>query len=273
MYTIWRTGHHINEEVTKAIRIGSQKLSPHEPEFLVKDVSLRSPGDPVNHSIAYGILRGTADVFKDCDAQHKEWWEIDRGYFKPAHFNGYYRISLKRTRAYYSDEVAGGLPDDRFQALNVAIHPWRQEAKGYILLCPPTEPVCEFYGVNRNHWIDEFTKQAKEASGRLVRIRDKDTTTPLRYDLMECHAVITYNSNVALDALASGVPAISCNSEVRQWNNLTVFDLKKPYSELIACNRLKLFRFLSYCQFTLDEFKKGYAWKTANDVQKYGGLY
>ena len=35
----------------------------------------------------------------------------------------------------------------------------------------------------------------------------------------------------------------------------------------IEPNRLGLFKWLSYCQFKLDEIKSGFAWKTINNFQ------
>lgn len=270
MYTIWRTGHPINEEVTRALRIGSLRLSDTHEGFTVLHVDERKKDLPINASIAYGILRGTGDIFHACDTDRKEWWEVDRGYFKPKHYDGYYRISLQGTRARYVPEVADCLPDDRWNALGINLAPWRSADKGCILLVPPTEPVAEFYGFDRNQWINEYTAKLRDKTDRRIVLREKDTTVPLQYALADCYCVVTYNSNVALEALIRGVPAIGGNCEIKHWNGFGVHnindDLRRP-------DRLKLFRFLSYCQFTLEEFNTGYAWKTANDIQKYGGLY
>ena len=84
----------------------------------VRDASLYD-GDPV-HSIAYGVLRGTGNIFRDCIANSKEFWEIDRGYFRAKHFSGYYRISLNDMRASYNKL---GLPRDRWDKLELNISP------------------------------------------------------------------------------------------------------------------------------------------------------
>ncbi len=266
MHTIWHTDHVINKTVTRAFYEGMQAVSTTKrTQYLPVDL-YREP----TPSISYGILRGTGDIFKDCMRQGKEWWEIDRGYFGANHFHGYYRISLNGLRAQYRHH---DLPRDRLDALGITYAPWQKNGK-HVLLCPPTEVVSNFLGVEE-YWSNLLKNKIRDwekisqLEGREIRVREKDSKTPLSEDLKDCHCVITYNSNVAIDALRAGIPAIGVDygAEIRSWNHLGV--IESNGLDIYQSDRESLFRYLSYCQFTLDEMRSGYAWEKCQEIQRY----
>lgn len=258
MYTLWRTGHPINEEVTKAFRIGSLKLSRGDG-FVVKDTAYLEHEKHAVPSVAYGILRGTDRVFKWCESENKEWWEIDRGYFGAHHYSGYYRISLRNTRAKFTPIE---LPRTRCRFI---FEPYKTGR--HILLCPPTAPVSEFFELPDN-WVELKTAEIRKYSDRPIIVRHKDSARDLAWDLENAHCVVTYNSNTAIDALIRGIPAFSESPDVMGWLGGGVELIEQPFNY----ERDTLFTFLSHCQFTLEEFKTGFAWMHAQAVQKYGCL-
>lgn len=252
MYTLWKTGHPINETVMQAFYVGSVRLSDTDTGFTMKDVSLYDKDKPLLPAISYGILRGTGDIFRDCMAKDVEWWEIDRGYFKPHHFDGYYRLSLNSTSAIYNTPT--NVPEDRWRTLGINLSPMVKR-EGFALVCPPTAHVAKFYDINVDAWIAMVKEHVEN-----VKVRPKSEITPIEVDLAKCREVITYNSNVGIEALIKGIPV----TYVRQdWQDRHIYDGE---------NREALFHYLAYCQFTLDEFKSGEAWKTVVALQKYGEL-
>lgn len=259
LYTVWKTEHYINRFVTEAFYEG---LLKHEPKAKLRSVSDYNPRE-VKHAISYGILRGTDSIYKLSTSNSQEYWEIDRGYFKPAHFEGYYRVSKNDLRASY---VKGRLPTDRFEMLRIHFAPWRTNGK-HILVCPPTAAVAQFTGLDLQQWIISVEDEIHRYSDRPIIIRGKDSKTPLQQDLHNCHCVITYNSNVAIDALLAGIPVISLDylTDIYPWNRLRIHDIETD--GLCVANRADLFSFLSYCQFTLEEFKAGKAWELCQTVQ------
>lgn len=268
MYTIWRTGHPFNDTVTNEFRKGSLFLSPEEPLFTIKDVSLYRPNEKPPASVSYGILRGADTIFKACQTHNVEFWEIDRGYFRPGHFDGYYRISLNHTRVAYNPDI--DLPSDRWKQLKIEIEPWKKEEIGHILFLPPTEAVADFYGFDLDQWVDTIQRDLINYTDRPVvtRYKNDNRNTPIEYDITGAHCVLGYNSNSLVEALIQGVPAIQLQAaDILGWNRYTLKDIE---GDLKDCDREKFFRFLSYSQFTLSEFAKGYGWKTAQIIQKYG---
>jgi len=256
VYIIYRTGHPINERIVSDFRKGTANLSPSHCGFKIVHTS-DYDGNP-KPCISYGILRGNEQIFKDCRSKGVEFWEIDRGYFNPSDhtsgkFDGYYRITMNGMRAEYNHELHGHLPNDRFNRLGIEMKNSGEpvyDTGGAVLICPPTDAVCEFEGIDLMKWISDAVSKYKN---RPHKIRFKGSMTPLQSELSRCSLVVTHNSNVIIDALKAGVAVDS------------------PYTKNMV-DRYNYFKYLTYCQFTLDEFKSGYAWETAIKLQKYGAL-
>jgi hypothetical protein len=268
MYTIWRTGHPINDEVSKALHIGT-KFEIKHTELLPLEKNLRP-------AIAYGILRGTGlpgrntgdtSIFRECDKRGLEWWEVDRGYFGAKHFDGYYRISLGDMQAKY---VKMDLPEGRMRKMPFELLNNMPRGR-QVLLCPPTEPVEVFYGMTPGKWLEDMREEIPKYTDRRIKVRDKRTaSTPLELDLDDAWCVVTFNSSVGIDAALREIPVISSeHSVLHKW---AINDISCIEKGLVRGDRIELLKFLSYCQFTLEEFRSGYAWETAMRVQKYGSL-
>ena len=84
--------------------------------------------------------------------------------------------------------------------------------------------------------------------------------------LDSAYAVVTFNSNVAIAALLKGIPAFILDGS-NQTPSLEALNNKRRFFD-----RKKLFAFLAYSQFTLEEFRSGKAWFLAQQIQKYGVL-
>lgn len=252
-YVLWKTSHDINESVMDFVQKGLKDPMRHTTLY----------DGVIKPSVSYGILRGTGQIFNDCYNNGIEYWELDRGYFKPNHFDGYYRVSHMNMQAHFRDIDA---PDNRFKALRIKILPWRKKTTERILVVPPTQAVAAFYKFDREKWLDETLETLSNFE---IKIRDKTDSQPLNDDLDYSYCVVTYNSNMAMDALIRGIPAIatSHNSIVNTWNGLAIDDISN-YNKLVSFDREKLFNYASYCQFKLEELVKSKTWETLRDIQK-----
>lgn len=79
------------------------------------------------------------------------------------------------------------------------------------------------------------------------------STLSLDEDLARCRVLVTLGSNVAIDALAAGVPAHVLGDHPCQ--------IFRDYS-----TRIEFFADLSYCHWTLDEYHSGEAWADIKSV-------
>lgn len=260
MIYIWKTSHLINQEVTKSVHAGYPESIVKTTEFA--EAYQKQPNKKV--AVGYGILRGTADVFYTNAAAGLDFYEIDRGYINPKHFDGYYRISLNDMQAKYKDI---DLPDDRLKRLSYA-YKNLYNPKGHILVAPPTEAVECFYGLKPGLWQQAIVDTLGNC-GRKVIVRKKTDTMPIQQALADAACVVTYNSNLALDATLARIPCVTdLHSIFSGWNANTLSHILEDKLEVPTEDKIdKLLRFMSYNQFTLEEFTKGLPWKILRQIK------
>lgn len=269
-YAIWDTGHYISKEVTKAVMQGTG--------FPIKDTNLWrrevNSARPWKNAIGYGVLRGNSHVYEQTQMAGKDWWNTDKGFFYPGHFKGFYRIAKNRLQPKY---IGDEMNPDRWNSLNIKLRKMREpEHKPHILLCPPTKAMLDFHQPpfaeedEMEVWkTPEKTKAELEKYTDIpIKVRNKGESTPLEWDLENCYSVVTFNSNVAIKAIIQGVPAITSPYHVvNTWNALDLTSIEDIDLDWFEVMREKLFIFLSWCQFNLNEFRDGWAWKISQEVQ------
>lgn len=207
----------------------------HEIADTVSDLIGELPDGDYN--CAYGILRH--DLF----GGSKVWFEVDKGFFEAGHYDGNYRISFLGTQPVYS-------PAGPREKCLLDFAPWQVGNKGYTLILPPTEHVCQFFNINLAEWLSNALRQA----GPSYRVRYKASTLPL--DLNHVGKVITFNSTVGVEALRLGIPVIS------DPEHSTIGSYCKYIGGIDGYDRTEVFSFLSAHQFKLDE--KGKIWGLIN---------
>lgn len=242
---VWKTGHEIADTVANSLENGSKKPQITELTLCDTRYHVRHSYGGTDAAIGYGILRGIDDVFKDHDKQNKRWFELDRGYFNPSHYDGYYRISYKGTQAKY---------DPTFpitKEFDSELEPIRKDDKSKsILVCPPTNAVCEFFGMKM--WYDPLL------AGKNFIWREKGNSNSINWD--DYRAVITFNSSIGWQALQRGIPCLSNtpHSVVGSYYNTKSID--EAIEMFNTKPRKPLFDFMRSHQFTLAEIEQGKAW-------------
>lgn len=239
--TCYCTGHVHSKTVLGAFAAGAG-LPVAPPD------TLRGGGVAV-----YGILRGTGPLLRQAQREQREWIYLDNGYFRPGHYDGFFRVT--RNAYQYIDS---GPPDhDRLRRLGIEIKPWRLSGR-HVLVCPPSSVSAEHLGLNRAEWLTSVTQILARRTDREIRIRLKPiggTAVPLAADLKDCHAVVTFNSNVAVEALIAGVPVFChpisaaaplARQEVNLIEDPYLPDTRPDWAARLAAN-----------QWTLDEMRDG----------------
>jgi len=193
-------------------------------------------------SIVYGILRGCGEIIRRCEKAKVDYWHIDHGYFRSGHYDGYYRITKNAlAKSYDPDQKVLG---DRWELLDLPIEPWRGNKDAPYLFCPPTPNIVSHF--NLGDW--ETQTVAKYSFSRdEYKVRRKGDSEPVADAIRGSMGVVTFNSNVAVEALRLGVYAFADYGPAKRfWED---------------DDRLSLFQQLAYAQFTLDEMSSGFAWK------------
>lgn len=240
---VWRTSHEIADTVADSIARGLIG----DGRFIATTTTDRlNLVQAYDMHICYGILRGASNVFKEADRCGKPWFNIDRGYWKPGHYSGYYRVSLGGTQQTTGlDKLE---PDyDRLSRLNIDILDPRLDKTSSTLICPPTDYVDKFF--NLGWWgKGQYT---------YCRWRYKDALNPLQEDIDRSSKVITFNSSVGWEALRQGIPVVSDpnHSIVGAYQKLIDKSINDDYNE-----RRRLFGVMASLQLTLEEMKQGMLW-------------
>lgn len=245
---VYETGHQIADTVAGALARG----------FDAYLIDAKSPLPFSDVHMAYGILRGTGEIFKECKKTGQHWFNVDRGYFNPGHFDGYYRISHKGTQAKWHEGVPRKPGEFNLGPIG--------KRDGHVMICPPTEHVINFFGLKKRsgclvetEWELDVTNQCLSL-GYGVIVRKKESDTPINWD--EIKAVITFNSSVGWEALRRGIPVLSnihhsiIGSYYKETNLNKLID--NFYS--MPDTRLELFEAMNAHQFKLDEIARGEAW-------------
>lgn len=209
-------------------------------------------------------------------------WFIETGYFgnypgpnNPAGKKIWHRV-VKNAMQH---QTIRSVPDDRYREL-VAFDPalqyrgWNHQRGSSILLVVPSTKPCEYYGINRDQWVEQTVATIRKNTQRPIIVRDKSTRRDRVqnsiYDVFrsEAWAVVTYNSIASVEAIQSGVPAFPladtaadpvANKDLTRLDDPWLPDEHVVYQWLCS---------LAYGQFSVDEIVSGRAWRLLNKHDK-----
>lgn len=244
---IYSTGHKHSQAVCRALATGTG--------CKVRPVGALAPGGVA----MYGFLRGLLPMLRQAQAERRAWVYADRGYFG-ATYNGDYSGYFRVTRNRLQHDGSGEYSPARWQQLDLQIQPWRKDG-GHVLVCPPGEVFSESIGgFKAAAWLASVQQQLARSTDREVRIRNKpaaEAYRTLQQDLQGCHALVTYMSNAAVEALLAGVPVFCLGPSAAQSMGKT--DLAQIESPAYPDDRPRWAAALAANQWTLAELAAGAA--------------
>jgi hypothetical protein len=220
-----------------------------------------------------GIVSGDyIDYAKSCEL---DYYFIETGYFGNYSCEGnpnarkfWHRI-VKNSMQH---ERVLNVPGDRWDAMTrydtrLKWNGWKKAGRN-ILVVAPSEKPCKYYGINHIDWINETVAELKKHTDRPIIVREKGsrnerTSTNVIYDAFnnDIHAVVTYNSIAAAEAVAYGIPAFALAPTCAR--PVTLSDLSKIETPYYPDEGF-VYRWLSslaYCQYHLEELLTGKAWR------------
>lgn len=221
------------------------------------------------HNSAYGLIDGdvcsfgtppTWPLFDQAIREGRNWYYGDHAYYRRGK---YYRVT-KNAYQYQptADEIQRATPE-RFTACPMTAEPDWRDGGATVVICPNSEPYMARHGVNAKEWAVDCARQVAQHTDRSIVVRWKAQVgrRPFYLDLHEAFAVVVYNSNAAVEALAAGVPVfVTCpwaSTFSMGLNDLAL--IESPYR---PDNRLEFLWTLANHQWSLDEISRGLAWKT-----------
>lgn len=200
--------------------------------------------DPI---AVWGQLRGAKELL----AKSRHFYRLDHAYVGRLE---YYRM----TRDDFQPARITPRPADRWEQLkkskSLKIGEWRKGK--HILVTLSDQRTYDFFGLGK--WWDHISRELKTHTDRPIVGRSRTESRPLAEQLKDCHCLVTYASNTAIDALLAGVPVFVFGPSIARpmaWCS----DLSHIETPYYPDNREEFFRHMAYCQFTLQEFKSGFA--------------
>jgi len=164
------------------------------------------------HWVFYGVDEITRPWFDLASTKPGAFTYLDNGYLRSKYHDGgetspYYRV----TRGSSQHSGLGRSNGQRFAALGIDLKPWREDGR-HVLIAMQSEWWYERHGLDRSVWLAAVRHHIKHATGRPVVVRDKpeglDHSAAVTEALRDCWCVVTHSSNVAIDAIVQGVPAV-----------------------------------------------------------------
>lgn len=229
----------------------------------VADFDYNASQEPI---VLRGILKHK--LMKQCWQDGRTFYYIDTGYFGNGQWKTWHRI----TRDNLVQTKILDVPSDRWARLGIKFQPWRRGRD--IVVAAPDEKPCKFYDIDLETWITETVDKIKQHTDRPVVVRRR---APLRIDriqndtleqaLQNAHALITFNSNAAVESVLLGVPVFTLAPNAAEPVGLQdLSQIETPYYP----DQDKLYAWassLAYSQFHNSELANGSALKILQDTQ------
>ena len=252
------------------------------------------PGDHIVRNLASSITADWIDSWKDlhdlptdqpvifrsmtqrktvalCEEQNRTYYYIDTGYIgnmqKRKDWHRLVNSGMQHSQVRYD------MPSDRFELISkykdyLPFPGWKKNG-GPILVVTPSEKPCKFYGIDRDNWVEETLSTLKKYTDRKIIVRDKTIRrervgSGSIYNQLEeenVHALVTYNSIAATEAIGFGIPAFTLAPNAA--DEFCLKDLSKIeepyYAEPEKVEKWQ--HWLGYCQYTPTELSNGTAFK------------
>lgn len=244
MLTTYCTTHVHSDTIGRAFAAGAHSQ-------VVVGAKKLLPGD----AVFYGWLRGLEPLLREAQTTGRDWYYIDNGYISAGHYAGYYRV----TRNAYQHTGNGEGDSKRFTRAGGKIRAWRQDGR-HIVVCPPGDLIAEHLGFCADEWLKDTIARLRQNTDRPIFVRGKDAGRPLECHLENAHALVTAISNAAVQSVLFGVPVFTTHRCAA--SSMGLMDLEQIENPVYPDDRLRWGSVLASNQWTLDEMRRGMAWKT-----------
>lgn len=226
------------------------------------------------HDVAvfYGLAGGLRQIMLDYIGAGKKALYIDLGYWgrrKRTRYDGYHKIVVndRHPTAYFQDRKH---PADRLAVHGVKIEPWRKKGN-HIVVVGMSAKAALFSGFQPHQWERDTIAKLRKLTSRPIIYRPKPNwlgakhlagstmmkTQPLDDVLAGAHCVVAHHSNVAVEAILAGIPAICPEGVASVMASHQLEDIEDPRKPK---GREQWAADIAYTQWSIDEMRRGQAW-------------
>ncbi len=230
-----------------------------------------------------GRLASSEQILKDAQAQNVNFVYFDKGYthrgWKTKNPEVYFRFSVNGFHPldYFQDIPRRA---NRWDKLGILLKPRRKNGEN-IVFAGCTHKFARFSGFEPQSYAENIVHEIRSFTKRPIVYRPKPSDhdpvpipdTRLSYEdktieeeLKNCHALVTYSSNAAMDAVLAGVPAFVLGPSIaKPVANTDLAQIESPFFPSDSQRRQWAYD-LAYCQWNFEEIKNGALWKDLNGV-------
>ena len=206
-----------------------------------------------NFAVFYGVDDSNMKEWQWTLAGERDWYYIDNSYFDETR-GTHFRI----TKNAVQHSGVGVSTGDRIPA---KIRPWRKDGN-HIVVCPQSDDFMKRIALYNGDWLRDTEMALRKLTVRPLRVRPWDRnkaalSKTLVDDLRGAWALVTYSSAAAITAICEGVPTISkAGAAACMGSDLATIENPKIHND-----RQRFLGVLADNQFTIEEMRRGFAWK------------
>lgn len=244
----------------------------HTPVVSDSNFVYESSTDPI---VMRGILK--YKIMRRCWNDGRKFYYMDTGYFgnqpyfkNPHGWKLYHRIVPDNLQ--HNNIITR--PADRWEQLKIQLHR-RQPVGKKIIVAAPDEKPCRVYNIDLDQWISQTVETLKKHTDREIEVRqrvksrrERTKKSTLQQALAGAHALVTFNSNAATEAVMLGYPVFvlaPCHAALPVANQ-DLSSIENPYYP--SADKLHQWVcHLAYGQFHIDELKSGLARTILEETQ------
>lgn len=232
---------------------------------IISDYDREAESD--NELVIRGLGGGSRKALHKCHEQNRTFYYIDSGYF--GNWKNKYIHRITKNSVQYKGPILHR-DNDRAKRFGYKFNKFTPGKS--ILICPPSQKVMNYFNQDLQTWIESTVAEIKKRSDRPIIVRqkpsrsDRISTDTIQQALSQnIHCLVTYNSIAAIEAMMEGKPAITMGpnaaSEICETDLKNIENPKVPFKDEMEA----FMHHLAYAQFTVDEMKSGFAWRTINE--------
>lgn len=216
------------------------------------------------HSFFWGVNDSNQRAWDDAILNTQfNWYYGDNSYFDATR-GTYFRVTKMRLQHSGMGESRGL----RFPT-GVDIKPWREEEGRHIVVCPQSDDFMRRIICYSGNWLNDVRAQLALWTTKKIVVRawnrnKTEAAATLHDDLVEAHACVVWSSAAGVESVLAGVPTVVMGQSPARLFSVPLQSLALATIPHPAGNRVEWASVLADNQWTVDEMRKGTAWRSLN---------
>ena len=275
-----------NQSERKNFDFIAQGMRRHDEHVTVLDKSFPNPSVVADYDVVFisRVVDTSLRLMNACLAYGTHFVYFDKAYlsrggWRSEHPAVYRRFSLDSFHPFHYFQSVPH-PPDRWEALGIKLRPLRKTGE-HIVVAGCSQKFGEWCGINVIEYDRWMVSEIRSRTKRPIVYRPRPVRTALppipgtTYsgrsrkiwdELHNAHALVTFSSNVAVDALLWGIPVFVLGPSIaRPISNHDLSAIENPWFPTDE-ERYQWCCDVAYCQWNTDEVKDGTVWQELKET-------